>query len=721
MMWCKNIFQRLSVRIIVLAALVCLTAVPASAQLARPGLYEPQGWGTFTGSLGGYDFGSGTFGTNNGNFGFGNGTSVYTGGTANSVTTDDGHTTVVQGQGTGSSAYKDNTGNPPYNGDNGGSNGSNWWDNLVDSIKNVYNEWKDKFSGVWKEIYDFISNEMNEVAEMINSFIQEDNKDCAQPIMDEIYHNGCYACKVMKSLLSAFLNGCKKLEDVSKEAGQKILLLGAMLWIAFYIMKQVSSMKNIEPGAMINDILMMLFRILIAWFAIIAGFKLAVDFILVPFLSWGAEFGSTLAQSIAAKLNVSAANQAAGEYLVTSSEGFLPAKFLNDIMTLVSSIDGVTSQHMKLGHMLICHSTHAGSWYVMPNPWTWICGALIWCAGFFMTLTIMFFLVDVSFKLSLSLVALPIVAGLWPFKITGDRFVACIKMILNAAGIMIFLALTCSVAMVLVDKALTFNTEGGIAELYKAIEDGDTDLISSKISLMSVGFILLIFAYFYGIKVIGTTVKEYVQAFFPDSALGNQNPMHEKMVGKLAMIKTQANKMVSFGEDAAKHQISQGLEKGGRKIGKFVRKTASRIIHGGKGGGGGTGGGGGAAGNVASTAGSGMQATGSVMSTGGKVVKAGTKAAATGMNAVGSGAAGLGDALAPVTFGASSVVGHGVQAGAQAGAAAVETVGNVAGEAMEKTGEAVKQAGKAVKQTGEMAKQASKSSDEKSSGRNNND
>ena len=408
----------------------------------------------------------------------------------------------------------------------------------------------------------------------------ESNEACAQSIMDNIYHNGCYACKVLKSLLSAFLNGCNELKDLSKEAGQKILLLGAILWIAFYIIKQVSSLKNIEPGAMINDMLMMLFKILGAYVVITVGIEIAVDFVLVPFLSWGAEFGSTLSQSIAAELQVNTVNQATEADMVTSSEGFLPAKFLNDVMNLVSSIDGVTSQHMKLGHMLICHSTHAGSWYVMPNFWTMLCGVLIWCAGFFMTLTIMFFLVDISFKLSLSLIALPIVTGLWPFGITGDRFVACIKMILNAAGILIFLALTTTIAMVLVDKALTFNTEGGIAELYKAIEDGDTDLISSKISLMSVGFILLLFAYFYGIKVIGTTVSEYVQTFFPDSALSNQNPMHERMVGKLAMIKTQANKIVSFGEDVVKHQTSQGLEKGARGLGKFVRKTGSKMVGG---------------------------------------------------------------------------------------------------------------------------------------------
>ena len=680
------------------------------------GTYGSQGWMALGGTASDFYFGGNPLETNNGNPIFNTGTFTFTSGPANSVTTGDGHTTVVQGQGTGSSAYKPTGENPPYNSDSE-SDGGSFWSNLGDGIKSL-----------WQTVMDFIDAGMKIAESIMDSFLQQSNKDCAQPIMDKIYHNGCYACKIMKSLLSEFLRGCSMLEKVAQEAGIKILLIGTMLWIAFYIMKQVSSLKNIEPGAMINDLLIMMFKILGAYLAIKIGFKLAIDFVLVPFISWGAEFGSTLAQSIATKLEVSVVNQAAAEDMVTSPEGFLPAKFLNDIVTLVSSIDGVTSQHMKLGHMLICHSTHAGSWYVMPNFWTMLCGVLIWCAGFFMTLSIVFFLVDISFKLSLSLIALPIVTGLWPFGVTGDRFVACIKIILNAAGILIFLALTTSVAMILVDKALTVNSEGGIAELYKAIEDGDTDLISSKISLMSVGFILLIFSYFYGLKVIGATVNEYVQTFFPDGVLGGQTPMHDRMVGKLAMIKTQANRIVSFGEDVVKHQASQGLENGARGLGKFVRKSVRKIVKGGSDGGGsgsGGGSGGGGSGNVAgtglkaggkaaSTAGSGMKVAGSGMKASGQAVEAGTKAAATGIKAAGSGVAAAGDALAPVTFGASAVVGHAVQAGAQAGATGIEAAGKAAGEALKKSGEAVKQAGEAVKQTGKTMEQAGKMMDQTS-------
>ena len=677
MIGCKNIFKSLCSRIIVLTALVCLFAISsANAQLARSGIYTPQGFPNYGG---GFNFGDVLGNNNNGNTGFGTVPFTYTGGTPNSVTTDDGHTTVIHGQGTGSSAYKTEGGNPPSNSTE--PEDKSLLDKGIDAVKGIAEGISDYFQG-W---IDFIAAGMEEVKEAINNFIKGNNKEaCSQSRMDDIYHKGCYSCKVLKSLLTAFLNGCRELETVAQEAGQKILLIGIILWIAFYIMKQVSSLKNIEPGAMVNDLLIMLFKVLFAWFAIKAGFELAIDFALVPLLSWGADFGSTMAQSIATAMNVSIVNQS--DELVSSPAGFLPADFLNKMMALVASVDGTTSQHMKLGHMLICHSTHAGSWYVIPNLWTWLCGALIWCVGFFMTLAIVFYLVDMSFKMSLSLIALPIVAGLWPFGITSDRFVACIKIIFHAAGILIFLPLTASVAVILVDKALTVNSVGGIADLYQAVEDGDTDFISEKISIASTGFILLVFAYFYGLKVIGATVGEYVNVFFSDGVLGSTNPMHEKMTEAVALIKHQAGKVTSLGGDIAEHQGGKLFDKGTHAVGR----------------------------KAASVTGSGMKVAGSSMKISGKAVKGATKATAAGINATGNLVGGGINAVLP---GAGSVV----QAGAKAAATAVEKSGEMAGNAIEKTGEAVKKAGETVKRVSRTAKQAAKAASKASSGGNNND
>lgn len=415
-----------------------------------------------------------------------------------------------------------------------------------------------------------------------NFFFGESNLECRQEKMDNIYKSGCYPCMVVKSLISAFLNGVTFLEDVSKEAGTKILILGFFLWIAFYIIQQVSSFKNIEPMAMINDMLIMAFKVLGAWIVIQVGFQIFVDYIIVPFLGWGIDFGTYVlaATTTVTGLDISG-TQVDTSYLVTDG-GILPAHLLNNLMTYVGAVDGTVTNHMKLGHMVTCHAVHHGAWdlevFLIPNFWIWLCGAAIWFAGFMMTLSILYYLVDMSFKLGFALIALPIVTGLWPFGITRGRFTACITIILNAAGIFVFLALTTATGLVLVDSAImagqiaeqpgaippeailqATDRDSGITELYAAIEEGDNEKLSDTFLLWGSSFLLIMFAYLYAVKLIGSTVSDYVDEFFKDKVFGSVNPMHRKLTQATDMVKQKGLEAANYAKDVIKHQGKKGL------------------------------------------------------------------------------------------------------------------------------------------------------------------
>lgn len=430
----------------------------------------------------------------------------------------------------------------------------------------------------------FAANTVISVVDGIKNFLfGESNMECRQEKMDNIYKSGCYPCMVVKSLISAFLNGVTFLEDISKEAGTKILILGFFLWIAFYIIQQVSSFKNIEPMAMINDMLIMAFKVLGAWVVIQVGFQIFVDYIIVPFLGWGIDFGTYVlaATTTVTGLDISG-TQVDTSYLVPEGGGgILPAHLLNNLMTYVGAVDGTVTNHMKLGHMVTCHAVHHGAWNVgilIPNFWIWFCGAAIWFAGFMMTLSILYYLVDMSFKLGFALIALPIVTGLWPFGITRDKFGACVKIILNAAGIFVFLALTTATGLVLVDSAImagqiaeqpgslppeailqSMDRDKGITELYAAIEDGDNEKLSDTFLLWGSSFLLIMFAYLYAIKLIGSTVSDYVDQFFGDKLLGKQSPMHHKLRQATDMVKQKGLEAASFAWDGIKHQGKKGF------------------------------------------------------------------------------------------------------------------------------------------------------------------
>lgn len=601
-----------------------------------------------------------------------------------------------------------------------------------------------------------------------NVVLGQSNAECNQGRMDAIYKSGCYPCKVIKTLISSFMNGVKFLQDVSVRAGTRILLIGFLLWIAFYIMQQVSSFKDIEPRDMVNNLLIMAFKVLGAYYVIQLGFQIFVDFVVVPFLGWGIDFGTYLltATTSATGLDISG-NQVGTEYLMTNSSGnILPAHLLNNLMTYVGAVDGTTTNHMKLGHMIICHSTHQGAWNIgilIPNVWIWLCGAFIWFFGFMMTLSILYYLVDMSFKLGFALVALPIVTGLWPFNITRGKFSACIKIILEAAGIFIFLAMTSAVGLVLVNSAIgagqaieaggatpeailqQMENNTGINELYASIEAGDNEKISDTFMLWGSCFILIVFAYLYALKIIGSTMKDYVSVFF-NGGLGG-SPMHHMLTQATDMVKQKAVAAGKYAKDVVKHQSKLGLQGmaskfgGGKdgdksvmdkaedadkkledlKKGKFdgaeeeaqssKKKDSADQIKGmtnleakdnkkpddpnqGKDGGKGSG------------AAQAMEAAGDGLTEAGQAIEQQSKAAADATRQAGNAVDAAGMAGAVPTVGTTAVVGKTVQATTETSAAAIETTGKVAGEVLKTAGKALKQSAKIVKKTEQVANKA---------------
>ena len=404
---------------------------------------------------------------------------------------------------------------------------------------------------------------------------------CSQERMDDIYKSACYPCKVVKSLISVFLNGCKFLEGVSKEAGQKLLIIGFMLWIVFYVMKQVSSFKNIEPASMVNDLLIMAFKIMFAWLVITRGFSLFVEYLLVPFLGWGIDFGTELlvASTTTTGLDISGTQVDSSYMLGPDYDGILPPHILNNLMTYVAAVDGTVTNHLKIGHMITCHAMTVAVWHILTfsivNFWIWLCGAAIWIAGLVMTISVLFYLVDMSFKLGFALVALPIVMGLWPFDMTKGKVANCFQVILNATGIFVFLAMTTACGLVLVDSAIAaalgakgasitnaISRAEGAENLFRAIEAGDTTLVANTFSLFSSGFFIILFAYLYAIKIIGSTLTDYVDPFFKDGMLGKSSPMHHRLTQAMAYTKKQlVDRPVGYMKDVAKFQGKKFLNK----------------------------------------------------------------------------------------------------------------------------------------------------------------
>lgn len=533
-----------------------------------------------------------------------------------------------------------------------------------------------------------------------------DDGNCHIDKMQELYQGKCYSCVIIKTLMETFLTACSQAYDITSEAGVKLLVLGALLWMAFFVMKNVSSLSNIEPGAMMNTLMTFLFKVMVAYILITSGLGVLIKYTVNPILTAGADMGIAFMSTVS---DISGADGLNANYAVktptitdngTTTE-IVSADVMNRVMKFAQDLDKNVSTNLVIGHAITCWSIKGGAWdfevFKIVNLWLWFCGALIWFVGFMLTLGIGYYLLDISFKLGFAIMALPVVIGLWPFNVTKGKVTAVISIMLKAAGTFAFLALTTTYALVMISIALR-----DVKTLYKNIEEGNSEWISQTFDPTGPYFLIIIFAFLYSMKLISSTVSDYVDKFCSDSVFGSASPMHGKLTQMTDFAKQQTVGAAKWAGGKVTAPLKRGAKNGAIKAGKFVRglfkKNKGNENQDDKKSGGvasnirATGKGVKSAGATTEQAGKGVQAAGKGMQAGGKAAQAG-----------GRGLMNAGKGMCSTGLGA--IVGVPLMlAGAATYAAGKGT--ELAGKATQKVGKAMQKGGKAMKKAGEKMEKA---------------
>lgn len=109
-----------------------------------------------------------------------------------------------------------------------------------------------------------------------------------------MYTSSCYSCEIIETLASAFIKAAAKAYDVSKEAANAILVVGMIIWIAIFVLKNVSSFTTAEPRKMIQELLVQLFKIYIAFVIINSGIQTILHYTMEPLMLAGTDFADAI-------------------------------------------------------------------------------------------------------------------------------------------------------------------------------------------------------------------------------------------------------------------------------------------------------------------------------------------------------------------------------------------------------------------------------------------
>lgn len=543
-----------------------------------------------------------------------------------------------------------------------------------------------------------------------------DNSVCKVAEMEKKYQSSCYSCIVVKTLLEKFINACTKVSDLCRRAAVQVLLVATLLWVAFWALKTISSVASLEPSSIVNTLLIQGFKILFAYVVIESGIEVFMIYVVSPILVAGADFGTAILANSQSHLSMTPSP----DYTYSGVE-LLSADMLNKIMGFNESLDRVVSTNLVIGHALTCHSVNAGAWVnhsimdfqiIIPNVWIWLCGAAIWFAGFMLVLAVSYYLLDISFKIGIAIMIFPLLMALWPFSITVGKVKTCIKTMLSSAAIFAFLAITTSYAMAMISVTLR-----DVPELFERVEKGDSKWISDTFDITGPYFILILFAYLYSIKLVRSTVDDYVNKFFGGGLMANASPMHSEMtrmtdiakkatvgagkaavgaatggagkvlgavagatVGKAA--KFVKDKFTKSDKEQGKNNKSPNAGTAVKQSGKAIKQSGKAVEQSGK---------------AVEQAGKGVDKAGQGIAHGGKgIMTAGKGLSATGFGAI------IG---VPMMIAGAAVYAGGaaVQAGGKATVAAGKAV-KASGKVMKKSGEMIEKAGRSMEKFGRKLK-----------------
>lgn len=124
---------------------------------------------------------------------------------------------------------------------------------------------------------------------------------CNYSALQSKYMEGstCWYCMVVGKMTGAYLYSASLVIPTVKTLALLVLRFGFLIWLALYILKQVSSMSPTSVGKFLQEILIMGFKVMLATLIIKNGTAFINDFIMTPIIDTGIDIGNAIFEEIA--------------------------------------------------------------------------------------------------------------------------------------------------------------------------------------------------------------------------------------------------------------------------------------------------------------------------------------------------------------------------------------------------------------------------------------
>ena len=266
----------------------------------------------------------------------------------------------------------------------------------------------------------------------------------------------CFFCGIFKILFNTASRIAQMAYETLSGSVIVLVLVGTAIWLAFLVLKYVSSLETKDPRNMMKEIFNQLFVVAVVVFLLQGTTSIGfMGLVITPIF----ETGMALANIVLAD---SAGNTCNTEVLTgIISDGGLPVSIGTSIVCVIDAIQNKIADIIALGSTSMCVGLFVESWHEIPILPHWgylLSGIVIWITGLLMLLIYPWLLIDAMLQLCLSVMFLPIAIGSYAFKYTRQMFVNKVwGAFMSAMFMFVFLAIVLSILLMSIDLTVGEN------------------------------------------------------------------------------------------------------------------------------------------------------------------------------------------------------------------------------------------------------------------------
>lgn len=257
---------------------------------------------------------------------------------------------------------------------------------------------------------------------------------------------GCTSCDIFKTIFNAASTIAATAIGNLAAPSRTLVLTGFLIWLAIYVLKQISSFQGASPGDMLKGIIFQGARVAIVVFMLSGALYQVMDLTLNPVMKTGLTFANSL--------NPNSNCDTSREYmqgingygsdtgLQSTSIGGLSRDLGESIICTIKNLEDSVGILMSLGNYSICLSFHDRSVLdgLMPHLGYLISGAGLWLVGLFLLFAFPWCLIDCILQLCIAAAMMPCAVAAFAFKSTAKYIKIVWEFFMNAMFNLVFMA-----------------------------------------------------------------------------------------------------------------------------------------------------------------------------------------------------------------------------------------------------------------------------------------